>query len=200
MLTGQAVHRLENGGNLWSLLPKKFACYPDMLEAEGYAVGHTGKGWGPGTLEGSGRTRNPAGPRFRDFETFLAGVPSGKPFCYWYGSVDPHRPYEKGSGARSGMDPKAVTVPSAFPDTPEVRSDILDYYFEVERFDRAVGAILKTLDDRGTGGRHAAGCHQRQRHALPARQGEPVRPGDAHAAGDPLAPAAAQGRQRSTPS
>jgi len=149
LLTGQAIHRLENGGNLWSLLPRKFACYPDLLEAEGYAIGLTGKGWGPGTLEGSGRTRNPAGPTFRNFETFLARVPAGKPFCYWYGSVDPHRPYEKGTGASSGMDPNAVMVPFAFPDTPEVRSDILDYYFEVERFDRAVGDVLKTLDDRG---------------------------------------------------
>ena len=111
MLTGQAVHRLENGGNLWSLLPRKFACYPDLLEAEGYAIGLTGKGWGPGTLEGSGRTRNPAGPTFQDFETFLARVPAGKPFCYWYGSVDPHRPYEKGTGASSGLDPNAVMVP-----------------------------------------------------------------------------------------
>ncbi len=149
LLTGKAVHRLENGGNLWSLLPKKFACYPDLLEALGYAVGLTGKGWGPGTLEGTGRTRNPAGPTVRDFETFLARLPAGKPFCYWYGSGDPHRPYEKGTGAKSGMDPNAVTVPFAFPDTPEVRSDILDYYFEVERFDRAVGAVLKALDDRG---------------------------------------------------
>src|SRR5580698_7220990 len=32
ILTGQAVHRLENSGNLWSVLPKKFAVYPDLLE------------------------------------------------------------------------------------------------------------------------------------------------------------------------
>jgi arylsulfatase A-like enzyme len=149
ILTGQAVHRLENGGNLWSLLPKKFACYPDLLEAAGYAVGLTGKGWGPGTIEGSGRARNPAGPNFPGFEAFLKTVPQGKPFCYWYGSQDPHRPYEKGAGARSGLKPEAVAVPPCLPDTPEVRDDILDYYFEVERFDRAVGAILKALDDRG---------------------------------------------------
>src|SRR3954465_4514900 len=31
ILTGQAVHRLEEGGNLWSILPRKFACYPDLL-------------------------------------------------------------------------------------------------------------------------------------------------------------------------
>src|SRR5881227_990277 len=32
ILTGQAPHRLENGGNLWSELPAKFAVYPQLLE------------------------------------------------------------------------------------------------------------------------------------------------------------------------
>ena len=149
LLTGQAVHRLENGGNLWSVLPQKFATYPELLEAAGYAVGLTGKGWGPGTLAGTGRTRNPAGPNVRDFAAFLKAVPKGKPFCYWYGSQDPHRPYDPGSGARAGLDPAAVTVPPFLPDTPEVRADLLDYAFEVERFDRAVGTILQALDDAG---------------------------------------------------
>jgi N-sulfoglucosamine sulfohydrolase len=148
ILTGQAVHRLENGGNLWSILPKKFVCYPDLLEEAGYAVGLTGKGWGPGTIEGTGRIRNPAGPNFKDFAEFLKTVRPGQPFCYWYCSQDPHRPYEKGSGLKSGMRPEDV-VPPVWPDLPEVRSDILDYYFEVQRFDQAVGAILKQLDDAG---------------------------------------------------
>ena len=149
LLTGRPVHQLENGGNLWSILPQKFACYPDLLERAGYAVGLTGKGWGPGTIEGTGRTRNPAGPNFKDFAAFLKTVKKGQPFCYWYGSQDPHRPYEPGTGIKAGMKPEEVVVPPFWPDTPEVRSDILDYYFEVQRFDQAVGAILKQLDDGG---------------------------------------------------
>ncbi|MBV8313436.1 MAG: sulfatase [Planctomycetaceae bacterium] len=149
ILTGQAIHRLENGGNLWSLLPERFACYPDLLEASGYVVGLTGKGWGPGTLEGSGRSRNPAGPAFPSFERFLERVPGDKPFCYWFGSQDPHRPYDQGAGLRSGKKPEDVVVPPFLPDTPEVRGDILDYYGAVERFDRAVAAILQQLDARG---------------------------------------------------
>src|SRR5438477_8286890 len=66
ILTGQASHRLEESGNLWSILRKKFDCYPDLLEAAGYHVGMTRKGWGPGILDGSGRTRNPAGPSYKD--------------------------------------------------------------------------------------------------------------------------------------
>ena len=149
LLTGQAVHRLENGANLWSILPSRFACYPDLLERVGYVVGSTGKGWGPGTLAQSGRTRNPAGPTFPDFARFLKTVPKGKPFCYWYGSVDPHRPYEPGTGVKAGMKSEGVVVPPYWPDTPAVRSDVLDYYFEVERFDRAVGTILDALDREG---------------------------------------------------
>ena len=34
-----------------------------VLEAAGYAVGLTGKGWGPGSIEGTGRTRTPAAGR-----------------------------------------------------------------------------------------------------------------------------------------
>jgi N-sulfoglucosamine sulfohydrolase len=149
ILTGQAIHRLEEGANLWSLLPAKFQVYPDLLEQSGYAVGYTRKGWGPGTIAGTGRTRNPAGPHFRNLEQFLKSVPPGRPFCFWFGSFDPHRPYAKDSGVRSGMDPDAVAVPPWLPDTPTVRKDILDYYFEVERFDREVGEMLDLLERAG---------------------------------------------------
>src|SRR3982751_201829 len=33
VLTGQHFWRLEEGGNLWSSLPKKFPVYPNLLEA-----------------------------------------------------------------------------------------------------------------------------------------------------------------------
>ena len=35
--------------------------------------------------------------------------------------------------------PKRVRVPEVFPDTPEVRNDICDYFFEIQRFDQHVG-------------------------------------------------------------
>src|SRR5438094_3718385 len=71
ILTGQTSHRLEESGNLWSILRKQDDCYSDLLEAAGYQVGHMRKGWGPGSLEGSSRTRNPAGPAYKDFATFM---------------------------------------------------------------------------------------------------------------------------------
>jgi arylsulfatase A-like enzyme len=149
LLTGQWSHRLEESGNLWSILRSKFDTYPDLLEKEGYVIGLTRKGWGPGSLEGSGRTRNPAGPDFKDFETFFKTVPGDKPFCFWFGSRDPHRDYVKGSGVKAGLKPENVVVPPYLPDTPEVRSDICDYYFAAQRYDREVGEILQVLEKAG---------------------------------------------------
>jgi len=71
LLTGQAVHRLEEGGNLHGFLPKSLPVYPDLLEEAGYLVGYAGKGWGPGRVEPAGRTRNPAGPAYKSFDEFL---------------------------------------------------------------------------------------------------------------------------------
>jgi N-sulfoglucosamine sulfohydrolase len=149
ILTGQAPHRLAEGGNLWGFLPKRFAVYPELLEAAGYVVGLQGKGWGPGNFKAGGRERNPAGPGFKSFEEFLKSVPAGKPFCFWFGSADPHRPYTRGAGARAGLKAADVRVSPWLPDTQEIRDDILDYYFEVERFDRDVGRLLKLLEDTG---------------------------------------------------
>jgi arylsulfatase A-like enzyme len=123
--------------------------YPDLLEQAGYSVGYTGKGWGPGRFEPGGRTRNPAGPLFKSFDDFMAARPKGTPFCFWFGSTDPHRPYEPGTGAQSGLAVEQVQVPRFLPDTPAVRNDLLDYYFEVQRFDRDLGRIIEALERAG---------------------------------------------------
>ena len=149
ILTGQWIHRLEDGGNLWSMLAKQYVTYPDLLEAAGYAVGLTGKGWGPGNFKEAGRDRNPAGPTGKNFPEFLAGVPADKPFCFWYGSTDPHRPYEPGIGVKAGLKLEDVQVPPIFPDNATVRGDILDYYARVQRFDAQLGTMLKALEESG---------------------------------------------------
>lgn len=149
LLTGQAAHRLAEGGNLHGFLPARFAVYPDLLEASGYFVGYTRKGWGPGRIEPGGRARNPAGQQFTGFDEFMRQRPADRPFSFWFGSQDPHRPYEKGSGLKAGLKPESVVVPPFLPDTPDVRSDLLDYYLEVQRFDREVGEILDKLAAAG---------------------------------------------------
>jgi N-sulfoglucosamine sulfohydrolase len=149
MLTGQWHWRLEEGANLLSALPAKFSVYPDLLEKAGYHVGFTRKGWGPGSESASERSRNPAGPRFKDFDAFLAARPNGKPFCFWFGSTDPHRQYKWESGVGAGMTLANVKVPPYLPDSEIVRKDICDYYFAVQRFDRETGELLDMLDRLG---------------------------------------------------
>jgi N-sulfoglucosamine sulfohydrolase len=149
MLTGRPPHQLREGAHLWSFLPKDFETYPDILERNGYAVGFTLKGWGPGSVEASGRTRNPAGPHFATFEGFLKKVPKGKPFCFWFGSHNPHRPYKSGQGLAAGLKIQDVKVPPFWPDTKETRSDILDYYEAAQRFDQQVGDCLAALKKSG---------------------------------------------------
>jgi len=149
LLTGQMFYRLEEGSNLWSTLPKKFDVYPDLLEAAGYRVGTYRKAWGPGSATAGGRTRSPGGPAFKSTEEFLKGVPDGKPFCFWFGSSDPHRPYETGSGVASGLRLGDLRLPPDVPDAPEVRHDVLDYCCEVHRFDREVDEALRLVEAAG---------------------------------------------------
>ena len=149
LLTGQFHWRLEQGANLWSTLPAKFASYPSLLKAAGYATGSSRKAWGPGQLAPGGRTEDPAGPRFPTLAAFLKARPKGQPFCFWWGSSDPHRPYDPGSGAAAGVDPARVAVPGCLPDHPTVRADVADYLGEVQRFDRELGEAITLLEQAG---------------------------------------------------
>jgi len=156
ILTGQHIWRLEEAANIHSRLPEKFATYTGLLEAAGYAVGSYSKAWSPGKFKTSEgwmlhrqTTQNPAGDQFESFEKFFQSKPVDKPFCFWLGSTDAHRPYEKNSGAGLGMDPDKVVVPQHLPDDPVVRHDILDYYVEVQRWDRLVGDALAVLEKAG---------------------------------------------------
>ena len=161
ILTGQPIWRLEEAGNIHSTLPSKFITYTKLLKDAGYNVGYTGKGWSPGRLEPGGRTINPAGTEYKNkrsstalknvsqndyaanFESFLKTTSNTKPFCFWLGTYEPHRGFEKGAGLKSGKDPSKVIVPPIFPNDPIVRSDILDYYMEIEHFDKWYTVLLQ---------------------------------------------------------
>lgn len=167
ILTGQHIWRLKEAGNIHSTLPAEFATYVSMLADAGYHVGSTGKAWSPGRLEPGGRTVNPAGPvvsgkRIKpahhqianidyagNFQEFLSNRPDGKPFCFWLGTYEPHRGFERGAGVKKGKDPSKVIVPAFFPDNAVVRNDILDYYVEIEHFDTIVASALSHLESTG---------------------------------------------------
>jgi N-sulfoglucosamine sulfohydrolase len=129
ILTGQHFFRLGAGANLWSTLAPEHLTFMEVLNGAGYHVGHWRKAWGPGNWKASGRT--------------------GAPFCFWLGAHDPHRGYVEGSGLASGMELVAIQLPPPYPESEVIRGDIADYYVEVQRFDRDVGAALALLEARG---------------------------------------------------
>ena len=149
ILTGRYPHQLEGGGNLWSVYPGKYPNVVRLLEENGYFTGSTRKGWGPGDYERAGYSDNPAGKTFPDFKTFLKEKPEDQPFFFWFGSHDPHRVYEANTGVHAGMSYTDVKVPAFMPDMDCIRNDLLDYYFEVERFDRESGNIINQLEIQG---------------------------------------------------
>ncbi|MGS2760879.1 sulfatase family protein [Sinomicrobium sp. M5D2P9] len=86
---------------------------------------------------------------YENFKYFMENIKKDKPFFFWYGAHEPHRPYEKGSWKRMGKCPEDVEVPGFLPDNNEIRGDLLDYAVEVEWFDRHLGDILQYLEDIG---------------------------------------------------
>jgi N-sulfoglucosamine sulfohydrolase len=170
LLTGRHIWQNREAGTHSSSFPADLAVYPDVLEQSGYAVGYTGKAWGPGNWKISGWKRNPCGNMFSEkkftqeevpttgilkvdyasnFEEFVKQKDPDKPFCFWYGAYEPHRDYEKGSGLKSGKSLSDVQVPAFLPDNETVRSDFLDYMLEIEWFDKHLAKMMKILEARG---------------------------------------------------
>jgi N-sulfoglucosamine sulfohydrolase len=167
LLTGRHPWQIEQAGTHGSSFPAKYTAFPDLLEQSGYFIGMTGKGWGPGSLQGDQRKRNPAGPEFKkrtatppldgltnndyaaNFADFLAARPKDRPFYFWCGTGEPHRDYQKGAGVQSGKKLEDAPPPAFLPDAPEVRSDLLDYCLEIEWFDSHLGRMLKLLEEAG---------------------------------------------------
>jgi len=168
VLTGRNTWQLNEAVSHNGYFPAGFAVYPDLLEKSGYAIGLTGKGWGPGDFRTLAKfTRNPAGPSFDkltqtppargignndypgNFGEFMQQRDESKPFCFWMGFSEPHRAYEWNSGVRAGKKLEDVKVPAFLPDTEIVRRDLLDYSVEVEWGDAQIGRALKVLEDAG---------------------------------------------------
>jgi arylsulfatase A-like enzyme len=170
ILTGRLPWQNGEACNHLSYFPAELKVWPEVLGERGWHVGVTGKGWGPGVArDADGKPRQMTGTPFdrrkaepptsgiskldyaANFADFLDAAPTGSPWCFWYGALEPHRGYERGSGAAKGG--KAATdvdrVPGYLPDSEVVRGDLLDYALEVEHFDAQLGRMLAELESRG---------------------------------------------------
>ena len=161
-LTGRHIWMIEEAGTHASYFKTKYETFPERLAKADYFVGSTGKAWAPGNFKHDGRESNPAGRRYADrsvkgplkgyaagFKKFLSERPKDKPFCFWFGSSDAHRSYKKGSGLAKGKTLSQAETPGFLPDHDEIRSDLLDYAFEVERFDEDCGKMFRLLEEAG---------------------------------------------------
>ncbi len=167
ILTGLYPWQIEEAGTHASSFPDEYTCFPDMLREAGYRIGYTGKGWGPGDWQVSGRPYNPAGPEYNEcrldppysgiskidyaanFKKFLSGRDKGEPFCFWLGTHEPHRPFENGSWVKEKRELDRAEVPGFLPGSDTVRGDISDYAVEIEWFDRHLAACLDELERIG---------------------------------------------------
>jgi N-sulfoglucosamine sulfohydrolase len=170
ILTGRNSWQLKQAANHIPYFPPEFKSYAEALAEAGYFVGKTAKGWAPGIArDKDGKPRQMAGKPFNskrvkppasgispidyaaNFSMFLDAAPSDSPWCFWYGGFEPHRAYEFRSGITKGdKSPDDIDrVPSCWPDNEVVRTDMLDYAFEIEHFDRHLVRMLETLEGRG---------------------------------------------------
>ncbi|MFN3189616.1 MAG: sulfatase [Aureliella sp.] len=169
ILTGRYSWQLEEAGNHMTFFPVKFGGFMERLAVDGYQAGYTGKGWGPGFAnDAAGKPRAITGKKYSkrtakpptkaisrldyaaNFGDFLADVPDGTPWVFWYGTTEPHRGYEFKSGVRAGKKLSDIDrVPGYWPDNETTRHDMLDYAVEVEHYDTHLGRIVKQLEAKG---------------------------------------------------
>ncbi len=122
------------------------------LKAAGYRVALSGKShinppesfpfeYSKGTTE-IGKGNNPDWPVI---DTMLGECQkSSTPFCLFICSNEPHTPYTHGDP--SVYDPKTLTLPPHYVDTPATREAFQRYLAEVSFFDKQVGICLDLLD------------------------------------------------------
>jgi N-sulfoglucosamine sulfohydrolase len=167
VISGQDIWRIQEAGVLFGSIPKDLKIYPHLLEDAGYHVGYTGKGWQPGNYSDLGLEKDPIGKEYNsikeghlakgidrrnysaNFIEFLENRKENQPFCFWFGSTEPHRIYQDGAGLMTGKKIEDVDVPPFWPDVEVVRSDILDYYYEIEWFDSHLESMLVKLEEIG---------------------------------------------------
>lgn len=167
ILTGRNSWQLEEACNHWPYFPEKFKTFTEALPEAGYEVGYTAKGWAPGIAEKNGVKRDLIGKVYNqhkltppaqfisnhdyaeNFREFLRQKKTDQPFFFWYGSTEPHRAYEFGAGIKYGNKKLSDIdqVPEFWPDTDSIRTDMLDYAYEIEYFDQHLMKMISILEE-----------------------------------------------------
>jgi N-sulfoglucosamine sulfohydrolase len=152
-----------------SPLPRDEISLPELLRDQaGYYTGICGRNF---HLDGSNSNRNPAADSILEkyhlktfqqrvdvlnqcpdpevgsqVKRFLDAKPEGKPFFLWANFSDPHHPWNPDPEDRP--DPSRLKLPAHWPDYPELRMQLADYFGEINRLDRRIGEVVQILRDR----------------------------------------------------
>jgi N-sulfoglucosamine sulfohydrolase len=169
ILSGRHIYDIKEGGLLFGGIPKDIDLFTDLLKKNGYDIGYTAKGYGPGKMDGEDfwNEEDILGKEYskyemkapeeigeidyaKNFKKFLKdNKKSGNPFFFWYGGFEPHRGYKEGIGKLNGINPDSVSVPAFLPDNSKIRTDIADYIFEIEWFDNHLVRMITLLEELG---------------------------------------------------
>lgn len=140
ILTGRSPHSV-GGSRLHSYVSNEFSSLIELLNNDGYYTGAYRK-----VHQDNIRSQLDFYRDDEDLERFFDERPDDQPFFLWFGSRDPHRPYNL-EDYDYRQDPAEVEVPDYLPDTEAVRKDLANYYAEITRFDRESGNILELLEE-----------------------------------------------------
>lgn len=171
LLTGLYSWQLEELGNHLAIWPQgRYVSVIEALVEHGYKAAFTGKGWAPGDPgEVDGKPRRLTGKPYQkrkiippttgiaavdyasNFKDFLSDCEGDEPWVFWYGSREPHRAFEYGSGASMGgmTEDMIDEVPAYWPDNEVVRNDMLDYSYEINHFDSHLSQMIQALEEAG---------------------------------------------------
>jgi len=171
VLTGRHFWELEQGGFIQAFIPRKYPVVTRILAAHGYEIGHTGKGWGPGShatlgipsdslgedFSGERIPDPPAGVRSIDyaanFARFLEQRDAARPFFFWAGVMEPHEPSGPENHRRLerefGVTLDEVSLPPCLEDTPRNRRERAGFVYEICLADRHLARMLASLEAGG---------------------------------------------------
>lgn len=125
---------------------------PDHLHRLGYNVGIVGKeDFGPSSsfpFTKVGTTDDIEGKNLVEIQNYI--TQSGRPFCLYIGSHQPHKPWNK--GFPDSYDTQNLKVPPYLVDVATTRKQLSKYYAEVTFLDQQVGNVLDILKKTGKEG------------------------------------------------
>jgi len=86
----------------------------------------------------------------KDVQAYIAGrKKTDKPFLMMLSWGPPHNPYPTAPEVYQQFSPEKLILRKNAKDTPAVRKDLAGYYAHIAALDKALGDLLKTLDDTG---------------------------------------------------